>query len=159
MLNLSLNQASRRLSVAKGPARALNSASTTCCSVRAVGGLPSSRRSLREKSATRPTLPCTKRNKQQQQEEERSHLLLCRATPEQDTEAPEQESPSESRKLLKNVFYVASAIALPIVAWSEVVTITTGEGKYRYTTPSPFLQIFQRTYPSAVYSILFSIAG
>jgi hypothetical protein len=64
-------------------------------------------------------------------EEEEEEHLLCRATPEDqtdETEATTGEGPSESRKLLKNAFYVASAIALPIVAWSEVVTITTGEG-------------------------------
>lgn len=34
----------------------------------------------------------------------------------------------EKRKVAKAIFYVAAAIALPVVAWSEVVTATTGEG-------------------------------
>ena len=40
----------------------------------------------------------------------------------------DEETPGESRKLLKNAFYVATAFAVPIVGWSEVVTATTGEG-------------------------------
>ena len=49
-------------------------------------------------------------------------LATCRAT------ADGEESPSEKRKVLKNVFYVAAAVALPIVGWSEFVTATTGAG-------------------------------
>mmetsp|Transcript_10800 Transcript_10800/g.30401 ORF Transcript_10800/g.30401 Transcript_10800/m.30401 type:complete len:197 (-) Transcript_10800:116-706(-) len=56
-------------------------------------------------------------------------LLVCRATTDEPETEPEQaESGGEKRKVLKNVFYVAAAIALPIVGWSEVVTATTGEG-------------------------------
>ena len=50
--------------------------------------------------------------------------LVCRASSEETDAA----TSGGDRKVLKNVFYVASAVALPIVAWSEVVTFTTGEG-------------------------------
>mmetsp|Transcript_29461 Transcript_29461/g.62528 ORF Transcript_29461/g.62528 Transcript_29461/m.62528 type:complete len:181 (-) Transcript_29461:132-674(-) len=55
-------------------------------------------------------------------------LVSRRAVPEEAPEEAPEESSGENRKVLKNVFYVASAVALPIVAWSEVVTITTGSG-------------------------------
>merc|ERR1739848_139269 len=129
MLMLNASQA-RRLAVAKAaPSRALSSASTTCCSLRGARSLP-----LLRVGGKTPSLPSlAARTKRIASEEEEEEHLLCRATPEDQTEEAETaattaEEPSESRKLLKNAFYVASAIALPIVAWSEVVTITTGEG-------------------------------